>query len=416
MKIRQGRSDFISLCCVVAFLTPLWAGAQMAVAGHAVPLITRSAILQQILTSPQPEPLISEDFGYGLAIANGTIVAGAPGRTVKGEVLAGEAYVFVEPAQGWGTQAPVPVAELTASDSRTQVWPEFGWGVAIDGDTIVVGTVNAGAGSYAHEAYVYVKPASGWTTTTESARLQSPNAQYQLGGNGAVAIQGNTIIAECFDSENQSGAGAVAIYMKPAQGWNGDIMPVAVLTDGLPDSLGYQLGISSDTIAAAAPVADVGNGGPGSGAVQIYEKPAGGWLTADTPTATLTPSDPDGGYLGYSMGISGNTVVAGCPFASDNGQVNGAAYVFVRKGEHWKSRTQTANLTATVGSNAIGTAAIGIGVAINGDTVAVGANGATPPAGAALGGELFIYKKPRSAGMIRSITKASLTIQKLNTT
>lgn len=387
----------------VSALTSQPANAQMRFPKHTVPLVTRSAILQQVLDPPQPERFTSEDFGYGLAIRNGTIVAGAPGRTVKGQLFAGKAYVYVEPAQGWGTQPPVPVAELTSSDSRTQVWPEFGWGVAIDGDTIVVGTIDAGTGTYLHEAYVYVKPAGGWTTMSESARLQSPNAKYQLGGNAAVAIQGDTIIAECYDFEDQNGEGAVAVYIKPPQGWTGDIMPVAVLTDGLPDSLGWQLGISGDTIAAAAPEALVGQGGQGSGAVQIYEKPVGGWMTTGTPTATLTPSDPDGGYLGYSMGISGDTVVAGCPYASVDGQPNGAAYVFARNGEHWKSRTQTAKLSANVGPVVDGSPAIGIGVAINGNAIAVGANGATPPDEAPYGGELFIYKKP-SAGWHDTLT------------
>jgi hypothetical protein len=389
-----GASFLVSLCFGMTAYTPLWAGAEHEPSLHEVPLVTRSAILQRILTSPDPQRKVSQGFGNSVAISGGTIVTGAPGRVVNGQQNAGEGYVVVEPAGGWGSKTAITVAELTAADALSQVWPELGWGVAIDGDTVVLGAVNYGAGT--HEAYVYVKPANGWATTTESARLHSPNQRYQLGGNGAVAIQGDTIIAECHDTNNQGASGAVAVYVKPPQGWIGNIMPVAVLTDDSADSLGYQLRISRDTIAAGAPEAKDGTGKFGSGAVQIYERPAGGWLTTKTPTATLSPSDPSEAYLGYSLGMSGDTVVAGCPFAFVNGQPNGAAYVFVRNGEHWKSGTQRAKLSAVVGSIPLGTAGIGISVAIQGNSIAVGANSVTPPDGETFGGELYIYKKPAS--------------------
>lgn len=284
------------------------------------------------------------------------------------------------------------------SDFKTQIWPFLGTSAAISGDTIVLGCgYDMGNGSYPREAYVYVKPASGWTNTTESARLQSPSARFQIGGGGAVAIDGDTIVVGCVDTAytGVGSAGAAAVYEKPSQGWSGDIMPIAVLTDGgLNDSLAWQLAISGDTIALAAPEATVGSGGYGSGDIQIYEKPVGGWVTTASPTATLVPSDPDGGYLGYSIGISNDVIVAGCPYALVKGQNYGAAYVFQRSGKHWHSGKQTAKLTAATAEVVDGTPAVGCSVAIDGDQIAVGANGATPPDGAWYGGELFIYKRP----------------------
>ncbi|MBV8212901.1 MAG: hypothetical protein JOZ08_06700 [Verrucomicrobia bacterium] len=374
------------------------AGTQVNTFGSIYPSTSGRAIEEKILTSPNSEPAVNQNFGYGLAIYGNTIVAGEPNRTVNGQLYVGAGYVYVEPKEGWGTHLPIPVAELSASDASTQIWPTLGFAVGISGDTIVLGCAyDMGNGSYTREMYVYVKPASGWKSTTESARLQSPSARFQLGGEGGIAIYGDTIAAECVDTAftGIGSAGAVAIYIKPKQGWTGDIMPVAILTDGgSGDSLGFQIGISGDTIAVAAPLATVGTGGPNSGVVQIYEKPAGGWVTTDKPTATLQPSDPDGGYLGYSMGISGDTLVAGCPYALVNGQYYGAAYVFHRKGSHWESGTQTAKLTAATAEVLDGTPAVGIGVAIQGDKIAVGANGATPPNGAWYGGELFVYKEP----------------------
>lgn len=371
---------------------------QVHIAGAAEPSPTPAAIEEKRLTSPDPEPTVNQNFGYGLAISGNTLVAGEPNRTVNGQLYVGEGYVYVKPKDGWGTNKPIPVAKLSASDAKTQVWPFLGYSVGISGDTIVLGCAfDMNNGSYNREAYVYVKPASGWTSTTESARLQSPSARFQLGGEGAVAIDGDIIVAECVDTAYTGigSAGAVAIYIKPKQGWAGDVRPVAILTDGgSGDSFGSQVGISGDTIAVAAPEASVGSGGPGSGVVQIYEKPVGGWGTTDTPNATLEPSDPDGGYMGYSLGISGDTVVAGCPYALEKGQYYGAAYVFTRTSTHWRSGKQTAKLTAATAEVVNGTPAIGISVGIEGDTIAVGANGATPPNGAWYGGELFIYTKP----------------------
>jgi hypothetical protein len=377
---------------------------QVEVFAAGFPLAMAREIPKRILTSLKPEPTVNQCFGNSVAIAGKTIVIGEPKRTVNGQIYVGEGYVYVEPAGGWGSKERIPVATLTASDAKTQTWPFLGYCVAISGDTIVLGCAfQVNNGSYSREAYVYVKPSAGWTTTTESARLQSPSPRFQLGGNGAVAIDGDTIIAECVDTAytGVGTAGAVAVYVKPAHGWTGDIMPIAVLTDGgLNDSLGSQVAISGDTIAVAAPEATVGSGGPGSGDIQIYEKPVGGWVTTATPTATLLPSDPDAGFLGYSLGISGDTIVAGCPYALVKGQYAGAAYVFQRQGKHWHNNTQTAKLGVASLFVLGGTPAVGIAVAIDGAQIAVGANGASPPDGAFYGGELFIYK--RSGGSWRS--------------
>jgi hypothetical protein len=350
---------------------------------------------REFFPQEQPPSGILTGYGSSVALAGKTLVIGEPGRTAGNQLYIGGAFVYLEPSGGWGTAEPIAAAKLSASDGRKQTEPALGDGVAMSGDTIVLASGNyAGFGAYSTEMYVYVKPANGWTSMTESARLQSPSASLQL--QGAVAIDGDTIVAGCVDTSftGTGSAGAAAIYVKPAQGWSGDIMPIAVLSDGgLNDSLGSEVAISGDTIAVAAPEATVGQGGYGSGDVQIYEKPGGGWVTTTIPTATLYPSDPDGGYLGYRIGLSGDTVVAGFPYATVKGQLVGAAYVFQRSGRHWRTGTETARLTANTGPAFGGSPTVGIGVAIEGDLIAVGASGASPPDGAYYGGEVFIYRR-----------------------
>jgi hypothetical protein len=204
---------------------------------------------------------------------------------------------------------------------------------------------------------------------------------------GYIGIDGDTIVVACLSNTGaESGAGAV--YVKPAAGWTGDIAPIAILTDGQLDDLGWEVAISGDTIAISAITA----GQSQSGAIQVYQKPAGGWTTTSTPTATLVASDPkDEVYLGIGLTFSGDTIVASTPEAGSN-FAYGAAYVFVREGADWRSATETAKLTIPPPSTYY--PSFGSSVALHGDMIVVGAAGVTPPDGAFSGGAVYYYRKP----------------------
>src|SRR5437764_1371181 len=73
-------------------------------------------------------------FGYSVAISGNTLVVGAPGTTVGSNANQGAAYVFTEPVSGWADMTET--AELTASDGAAS--DAFGFSVSISGHTIVV--------------------------------------------------------------------------------------------------------------------------------------------------------------------------------------------------------------------------------------------------------------------------------------
>lgn len=122
--------------------------------------------------------------------------------------------------------------------------------------------------------------------------------------------------------------------------------------------------------------------------------------------ATLTPSDPQDvyGFGLYSVAIDGDTIVVGVPFyGGEFGGLfvnQGAAYVFVKTGASWTTMTQAAVLTA---SDAATDALLGTGVAIVGDTIAVGA-----PAAGNLVPAVYIFVKP-STGWANMTQTAKLT-------
>jgi hypothetical protein len=134
------------------------------------------------------------------------------------------------------------------------------------------------------------------------------------------------------------------------------------------DKFGYSVAISGNTVVVGA------DGAEPSGAVYVFTRPGTGWADM-TETAKLTPSD--GGYayaFGHSVAVSGDTVVAG-------------AYVFVKPVSGWDDMTETAKLTPSVWNFLFGAS-----VAISGDTIVVGA----PSYEDEVSGSAYVFVKPVS--------------------
>ncbi len=110
---------------------------------------------------------------------------------------------------------------------------------------------------------------------------------------------------------------------------------------------------------------------------------------------------PDALYvqLGWSVAISGGTIVAGEPLQYGGGGYTapGAADVFVRPPGGWPARMhQTAQLTNTSTlthvANPYGPVSLGLAVAISGSTIAVGAPNSVDHNGGS--GEVDVYTEP----------------------
>ena len=147
-------------------------------------------------------------------------------------------------------------------------------------------------------------------------------------------------------------------------------------TTAAGDNLGYSVAISGDTAVVGMPFEGSG------GAAYIYVRSAGVWAQQ----AKLTASNREANdKFGYSVAITGDTVVIGAPGEASSSTTQGdnsasgagAVYVFTRTTGTW---TQTAYLKALnpgAGDNFGGAVA----VSSSGDTVVIGApweDGSTP--------------------------------------
>ena len=137
------------------------------------------------------------------------------------------------------------------------------------------------------------------------------------------------------------------------------------------DQFGNSVAIYGDTIVVGAPGDD--DNGYISGSAYVFARPESGWADMPPETAKLTASDGAAGdFVGYSVAINGDTIVVGAQGDDDKGDSSGSAYVFARPENGWADMTETAKLTASDGS---AEDVFGYSVAISDDTIVVGANG-----------------------------------------
>jgi hypothetical protein len=217
-----------------------------------------------------------DNFGFSLAMSGDTVVVGAPNDDIAGNSGQGSAYVFVKPPTGaWMTTASF-AAKLTASDGAPL--GGLAGSVAVSGDTVVVGKGFGGQLG----AYVFLKPVVGWTGTLyEDAKLTTSDG----GINHPVAIDGDTVVAGPY------------VYVKPAGGWAGALAESAKLTASdqvlsLVLLLDAWVSLDADTVVLGVPTDEI-NGTAGRGSAYIFEKPFLGWAGSLTERAKLTASDSD---------------------------------------------------------------------------------------------------------------------------
>ena len=321
-------------------------------------------------------PVLDDGFGTSVAFDGETIVVGAPlDQRDDGngtDILLGAAYVFTKPASGWdnpsGTETIdlTETAKLTASDGAGDVTEgdEFGTFVAVAGDVVVVGAREHDKAT--GKVYLYSKPQTGWASTNaETAQLTSSDGDEGDYFGETVAIEGDTIVVGA-DGDG-SDTGSAYVFVKPVSGWGtGSQTAKLTASDGAQDDeLGGSVALDGEIIVVGARGDE-----SDTGSAYVFIKPGAGWDDGNE-AAKLTASASNGAQddeLGGSVAIDGDIIVVG---ARGDDRNTGSAYVFVKPGDGWGDGNEAAKLTASDGAL---NDQFGWSVAVNGDTVVVGAD------------------------------------------
>ncbi|TGK31644.1 hypothetical protein EHQ05_00500 [Leptospira yasudae] len=342
-------------------------------------------------------------FGISVAISGDTIVIGAPfedsnqnfvsttASSDESMLSSGAAYVFRRSGATWNFEAYLKPSNPDAYDC-------FGRFVAINGDTIVVGspqeasldpTIQSGsnassdnAGSNVGAAYVFKRVGTTWSQEAY-LKAQNPMANDRFGSE--IGISGDTIIVGVSqDDVAFANSGAAHIFKRVGATWTREAFLKASNANA-NDQFGVSVGISGD-------IAIIGASTQASseGAAYVFERTGTSW----TETAILkAPNAGTNDLFGKAVAISGNTVAIAAPRESnsgrtilnkgvlpdplDNGSLNsGAVYVF-QKDTNWIYRSfiksSNADPNDQVSNTTSGPSGEYGSLAIHGDIIALGA-------------------------------------------
>jgi uncharacterized repeat protein (TIGR01451 family) len=208
-------------------------------------------------------------------------------------------------------------------------------------------------------------PLSDSVNAVQQAKLTASDGYYFDNFGMSTAIHQDTAVAT-INEEPYSRAGAYVFYrnLGGSEAW-GQKKKLISSDFNRSDYFGFSSTIYADTIAVGAIGVAIG-GDNDRGAAYIFERNTGGadaWgqvkkITADDGTP--------GAHFADSLALAGDILVAGAP--SNNG--SGAVYVYYRNQGGVNNWGQVAKLTASDTSQGAG---FGDSVAIDGDTIVVGA-------------------------------------------
>jgi len=275
-----------------------------------------------------------DQFGGSVAASGDTIVVGATwegsGATgVNGDgsdnskTAAGAAYVFVRSGASWSQQAYLKASNTDAND-------RFGWSLAVDGDTAVVGApVEASAATgvdgdqdddsagSAGAAYVFVRSGASWS---QQAYLKASDSDLGDQFAASLALSGDAlVVGATFEDSAATGvngddsddsvqdSGAAYVFVRDGATWSQQAYLKSSNSEA-NDLQGLAVALSGDTVAVGANSEDSNatgvngdqgdNSSPGSGAAYVFD------------VADITP-DPWSDQGCALAGVVGDPLLAG---------------------------------------------------------------------------------------------------------
>lgn len=310
-------------------------------------------------------------FGASLALSDDTLLVGAPGDDDLGS-NAGAVYVYVRDTNGQWQYLEKLLADNGGSSDQ------FGISVALDGETAVIGAYKDSGGGYGWgSVYVFERDVNDlWQQDFQILPpLAEPYGWPYRDFGFSVAIDQDTIVIGAPDGPpSDNYIGHAFVFKRDAAGWvlEDELIPGGASRQGF----GLDVAVDGDTVAVAANLTTLfsSNSYQTTGRAYVFRRSGNNWLPHQRLNR-IGGSSNDG--YGSSIAMAGDTILVGAPYDNDNSPDAGAAYRFQRDATNtW---VQDLKLTATDGDTPSSYGyQFGWSVALNHENALVGARSPWP--------------------------------------
>jgi uncharacterized repeat protein (TIGR01451 family) len=346
-----------------------------------------SSITYAAQSSPEDSPLrevkrtagdAAPGDGYGVSVAVSQNVA-AVGAWLHDEQGVDSGAVYLYGRDQGGVNAWGSLEKLVSSSTAAR--DRFGDSVALQTNILVVGSYldDAPGAANAGSASVFEwdSDLGKWNEITTLTASTNAAAEDQFGV--SVAVDGDLIVVGAYkDDAPRMDSGSAYVFYRN-QGGPNQWGAVANLTAGTnasaSDEFGIAVAVSGNTIAVGAWGDDAR--GTDAGAIYVFQSQPD-WTNWTRVPCPIPDDVGAGAWFGRAVALQGDTLLVGARGGGPASQA-GAVYVFERvPGQtNWM---QTAKLTAGDG---VAGDQFGVSVALDGDTILAGAFGAEKERGSA---------------------------------
>lgn len=300
MSSRSIRSPSFAQKCIVIGMIALWLSSAP----------VRADLGDQLFKLTPSAAAVGEADRFGMAVAVSGNVALIGARVDDSPINdAGSAFLY-------NVTTGNELAMLTASDAVQ--FDNFGWSVAIDGSTALVGAI----GSSGAPGAAYLFDVSDPQNPVERRKLTAPDAALFDAFGVSVAIKGNTALVG-NNSDDDGGTNSGSAWLFDLSDPNDPVaLPKLIASDDTAgDRFGSSVAIGDNLALVGSPLDD--DLGSNSGSVYLFDI-----ATSDEFTKLTASDGAADDNFGASMAISGNIAVVGSPLDDDGAGNAGAAYLF----------------------------------------------------------------------------------------
>lgn len=260
-------------------------------------------------------------FGYGLALQGDTALIGAPGATPDGGDGMGLVYEFTRVDGVWSQTATLVSSDRVPFDG-------FGGSVALQGERAVIGAPSAppDAGYFRHgTAYVFTRAGLSWT------QVELPDVSGVSDFGNSVAIDGDTVLVGA--SATGELQGSAHVFELDGDTWR-YVADLDRVDECFGDRFGWSVALQDGVALIGAPERNAFCGDyTYQGAAYVFIFADGTWRHQ----ARLLPADSgDFDYVGSYVALDGGLALVGA--FNKSGPVvcaRGAAYLYAPDGDSW---------------------------------------------------------------------------------